>query len=195
MFYGYVGPDIKTVFDSFKPIERLKIIYPYSSFRKFKYESDAWEWVRCKHTKKAITSVNKYGNIFKLHCVDVDYIITEEYTYYNIHTDRLGYVHIDNDNPDILVNNCVDNIMVRIKISLNNDLILSHLVAIYQILELLGPFIDVNLILPNHSIFYALTSYTGKQRRITKVLKYIENRKGNVAYTLKCYKESQNEKI
>lgn len=188
MWYGYVGPDLKTVFPSFKPIERLRILYPYSAYKKFDSEGAAWDWVQKRGSRKLFSNVRKYGDIFDHHYVTVEYFIQPDCVCYNIKTKDIGYIKVVSQDPDVSIENRTDVIKVRIRgLELNNDLIISHMIAIYQVLNLLGTFVDVELCVPDHSIFYALTRYTGSDRRLNKVLKYMKERKGNFAVTMKNY--------
>lgn len=188
MYYGFVGGSIKNVFDDWKKVERLALIYPYASYRKFKTESEAWIWLGNKGSKKITDSVIKYGNLFKDHHITIEYIIDNESVCYNVKTAKLGYVKLFSNDPTVIIENRTGIIMVEIKgLCLNKDLILSHLIAIQNILQIVGPFVDVDILLPNHGVFYALTHYTGTMRHITRILEYVKHRTGNVAWTLKEY--------
>ena len=50
---------------------------------------------------------------------------------------------------------------------------------------MLGDFVDVDITVPNHSIFYALTAYTGNSQVIRRTLQCIKMRLGKVSLTLK----------
>lgn len=186
MFYGFVGGPIKNVFDDWKKVERLALIYPYASYRKFKTSGEAWTWISTRGSKKITDSVVKYGNLFKEHYVTVDYIISTDSVFFNIKTSKLGYVKLFSSDPTVIIENRTGLIMVEIKgLTLNPSLIHSHLIAIQNILQLLGPFVDVEVILPNHGVFYAVTHYTGDSRMILRITEYVKHRTGNVAWTLK----------
>lgn len=70
-------------------------------------------------------------------------------------------------------------------IHLSAESIGGNLSAIVNLLDILGEFVDVNIHLPNYSIFYALVAYTGnKSRAVNAARSYIKRRECAVAYTL-----------
>jgi len=188
MFYGFVGGTIRTVFNDYKKIERLAIIYPYCSYRKFYDEADAWRWVGTHGSRKITSNIYKYGKTFDKHFVTFEYKIANASVYANITTKNLGYVKLLSDDNNVVIDNRTGSIYLEIKdLDLNPDLVLSHLIAIYNVLDLLGNFVDVEVVLPNHSIFFALTKYTGNSRALLRVIEKIKKRKGGLAWTLKDY--------
>ena len=71
-------------------------------------------------------------------------------------------------------------------IYLSDESIAGHMSAIYNILALIGNFVDVNIELPNYSIFYCLTAYSRGNNHSVKVTRdFINERLCKVAYTLK----------
>lgn len=185
MWYGYVGPGIHGVNQDFQMISKLKTVYPYLKFRKFYTEEKAWEFVHRYGKRKELSAIIRYGNVFNTHYVTVDYYIKEDAVYYNVHTKKLGYIRLVSTDDNISIENRVHIIKVKISnIYLNNDLVSSHAIAIYHILRLLGSYVDVELKVPDHSIYYMLTSYTGTKSSLTRVLKYIDSRKGEIAITV-----------
>lgn len=185
MYYGFVGGTIKTVFSDWSKVETLRLIYPYSSYHKFRYEYQAWEWVRRRGSKKITESIVRYGSVFKNHYLRIEYLIGPDSVYYNVYTNKLGYVKLVNSKPDVIIENRSNIILVEIQgIELNKNLIISHLIAIQNILQIVGDLVDVEFILPNHSIFYAMTHYTGSNKMIAKILEFIKKRQGSVAWTL-----------
>jgi hypothetical protein len=71
------------------------------------------------------------------------------------------------------------------KVNTDDSLISGHMTAIYQGLHLIGDFADVDIIVPDFSIFFAVTQYTGNSRYIIKVQDLIKDRLGSVSFTLK----------
>ena len=70
-------------------------------------------------------------------------------------------------------------------VKLDNTLIAHHCIAIQNILRIFGNYINMELILPNISIYLALTKYTGTNFNIRNVQNNIESRFGEVYYTLR----------
>ena len=67
----------------------------------------------------------------------------------------------------------------------DGDTISGHIIAIYNGIKLLGDFIDVEVVVPDHSVFYAIRSYTGNNRAITRLKDYLKVRLGKVSVTLR----------
>lgn len=190
MFYGFVGGHIKNVYKDWKMVEKLALIYPYASYRKFRHESEAWDWVSRRGSRRVTDSVVRYGNLFKNHYVTIEYFIDKTSVFYNIKTGKLGYVKLFSNDPTLVIENRTSLIMVEITgLELNPALIQSHLIAIQNILQILGPFVDAEVIVPNHGVFYAVTHYTGEARYIKRILDFLKRRTGNVAWTLSSFDE------
>lgn len=183
MPYAVIAPGIHTVYDDYSSVERIMALYPYPKFRKFSDEKLAWEFVRRHENKHAYTYINKYGDTFNKHFVKMEYFIGENSVYYNFRTQNLGYIKIISDKA--LVENRANLIKAELKnTSLNNEMITGHLIAIYHGLSLIGEFIDVDVTVPDHSIFYALMTYKGSNKVILRVLEQIRNRMGKLSVTM-----------
>ena len=195
MFYGYIGGPVRTVFNDYKYVSKLSLIYPYSTFRKFYVEEKAWTWLQYQpHRRLEVpASIYRYGNIFKEHYASVEYLISRDKIVANINVKKLGNVKLHSEDPNILILNKTGRVEVEVKnLELNSDLIVSHLIAIITVLDLLGPYVDVEVILPNHSIFFTVTKYTGDKRQILRLVERISKRKGQVAWTLKDYVQKED---
>lgn len=183
MPYGVVAPGISGVYEDFSSIERIMALYPYPKFRKFKNEEDAWSFVKRYNNKHVYGGINKYGDTFDTHFVRMEYFIGEDTLYFNFRTSKIGYIRIVSGKATI--QNKSNLIMARIdNIFLNKDMITAHLIAIYHGLQLIGDFIDVDVTVPDHSIFYTLMTYKGNSKVINRVLEQIRNRLGKLSVSL-----------
>lgn len=193
MFYGYVGGGIKTVLRSWEEVERLRIMHPYSSYRKRYTEEAAWKWVNSRGHINSTFSVNKYGETFKKHFMRMEYIISKNCVYYNFDFGSIGRAIL----ADLPSNCVVENRTNLIKLKVNDvhlgDSILDHLSAIHIGLDAIGPFYDIDIVVPDHSIFYALSIYDGEERRIRRVLTAISQRLGKVSLTLNDFSEREED--
>lgn len=177
------------MFTDFNEIKRISVLYPYCKFRKFRNEEDAWKFVRQHVNKHALGNLYNYGDAFSLH-VKMEYFIGKDSIYYNFRTEKMGYIKIVTNKA--VVENKSNLIMVELKdISLNNMLIVSHLIAIYHGLQLLGDFVDVDITVPDHSIFYTLMTYSGTNKTINKILDKIKSRLGKLSVTLLNVEEDE----
>ena len=71
------------------------------------------------------------------------------------------------------------------------SLISNHLIAIWHGLQIIGTMIDVDIQVPDHSIFYALMTYKGKNKTITRVREYIDRRPAKVSVSLRDFNEEE----
>ena len=181
--YAVVAPGLKGIYEDEKSIERILALYPYTKFRKFKTEQECWDFLARNNNNHGIDEITCYGDTFSTHYVTMEYFIRDS-IYYNFYTDRVGYIKVVY--KDAIVENRSDLIMVKLdNIVADNNTIWGHMIAIYHGLKIIGELMDVNIIVPDHSIFYALHSYTGNNRVIGRVNSLIKQRLGNVALTLR----------
>ena len=192
MPYAVMVPGINTVYETWAEVERIAVLYPYPRFRKFKTTEECWEYVRRHTAKKVYRDVNKYGETFKDMYVRMEYFIRPGRVCYNFFTKKIGYIAIENNDPNISVTNRSGSIKVVLnEIYLNDDLISNHLIAIWHGLRIIGTMIDVDIQVPDHSIFYALMTYKGKNKTITRVREYIDRRPAKVSVSLRDFNEEE----
>ena len=183
MPYGVVAPGIRAVYEDFSSVKRIMALYPYPKFRKFKTDEDAWNFVKRYQNKHVYAGISKYGDTFDTHYVKMEYFIGKNALYYNFRTSKIGYIKVISNKA--VIQNRTNLIMARVdNISLNSEMITAHLIAIYHGLQLLGDFIDVDVSVPAHSIFYTLMTYSGYNKVILRVLEQIRNRLGKLSVSL-----------
>lgn len=182
--YAVVAPGFKGVFESWSDVERIKVLYPYPKWAKVKTAEEANTWLARNAYGRNLDYIYNYGDTFeKLH-LDAKYRIGTDCIFYVIDFKNLGHLRITA--PNTLVKYEGTKAFVRLKgVTVSEESLSGHLSAVYSLLEILGPYVDVNIELPYYSIFYALTSYSrGKNRYVTIVKDLITNRIGEVAYSL-----------
>lgn len=188
MPYAVIVPGISTVYKSWADVQRICALYPYPKFRKFQTEEDCWEYVRRHTSRKVYTDINKYGDTFDNMCVTMEYFICDDKVCYNFITKKMGYIVIESDDENIKVVNRHGNIKVTLNnIYLNDDIISNHLIAIWHGLKIVGEMIDVDVKVPDHSIFYALMTYKGPNKTINRVRSYIDGRFAKVSVSMKDF--------
>lgn len=183
MLYAVVAPGVSGVYSDYSQVKRIIDLYPYTKFRKVLSEEDGYAFIKRNQNLHKFTQLSKYGNTFENCCVKLEYFIGRDSVYYNIYTSSVGELKFEH--KDALISGGNNIVMAEIpNIKLSRNLISGHLIAIYHGLEIVGDFIDVDIVIPNHSIFYALTSYSGNSRMIKRVQKKIQDRLGEVSLTL-----------
>ena len=168
--YAVVAPGIATVYQSYSDVERIHKLYPYPKWRKCQTYEQATEFLQRNANKRYLTNVYNYGNTFKDTYVDVRYRITDDAVFYVLDTRRVGRLHIDN--PDVVVEYKGSLIHIKLpNIRLNAESISGHMSAVYNLLKLVGDYIDLNIFVPNYSIFYCLSAYDKDTNRSVKIVR------------------------
>lgn len=185
MMYAVVAPGFQNIYSNWKDVERVAALYPYPKWAKFQNEEDAIAWLKRNKYGWKLSGVNKYGSTFNSLYIDAQYRISDTFVQYVFDCSRIGNIRIDK--PDVTCEYDGTRVNVRAdNVYLSNESIGGHMSAIYVLLDLLGPYLDVNILLPYYAIFYALTSYTGTgSRPVCVVRECIKSRLGEVSYTLK----------
>lgn len=183
--YAVVAPGISTIYTNWRDVERIKALYPYPKWKKVYNEQEAHEWLKRNTYGHNLNMVTKYGNTLDDLYVDVQYKIFSDSLAIVYDTSRVGNIRLPETRN--IVAYAGDRIHVKVPdIYLSELSISSHMSAIYNILNLLGDIIDVNIELPNYSVFYSLTGYSkGNLHAISTVQDMVRNRQGAVSYTLK----------
>lgn len=188
MPYAVIVPGINTVYQTWGEVERIIALYPYPKYRKFATEEECWEYVRRHTTKRIYTDITKYGETFDNLYVKMEYFIRGDKVYYNYKTGKMGYIAIESTDPSVIVINRTSGIKAILKdIYLNDNLITSHMIAIWHGLRIIGEFVDIDIRVPDHSIFYALMTYKGSNKTINRVRRYIDERMAKVSVSMKDF--------
>lgn len=184
MIYGVVAPGISGVYDNFDYVKRIHVLYPYCKFRKFKTESEAWDFVKRNENKHSFTTLTRYGDTFDSMYVRMEYFIEPTRLCYNFRTEGVGNIKLVSDKA--IVDNRRNLVMAEIRdMHLNPGMISAHMIAIYHGLDLLGDYLDVDIVVNNHSTYYALMSYTGNSRVVRRTTDKVKSRLGNISVTLR----------
>ena len=172
--YAVVAPGLHGIYYNWKDVERIHALYPYAKWGKFYNEQDAQEFIKRNTNHHVVKQLYNYGDTLSDLYIDAKYKITNECLFFVFDTKRVGRVRILSE--DAVVEYKGSKIYVRLSnIKLSDLTISSHMSAIYTMLHLLGDYVDVNISLPNFSVYYALTTYSGnKSRAIQTTRAYIQ---------------------
>lgn len=182
--YAVIAPGLKGVYSNVSAVNKITALYPYTKFRKFKTEEECWAFLGQHSNKHGLDEVKDFGDTFNKHKVRMEYFIQGTSIYYNYHTQGLGEIRVRS--TEALIENRLALVKAEITDTvLDPSSISGHIIAIYRGIKLLGDFIDVEVVVPDHSIYYAIRSYSGTNRAITRLANYIESRLGNISITLR----------
>ena len=183
--YAFVSNGFQTIVKTSEQLDVLLGIFPFPKFQKVYTEAEGREWIKQNSRVNYASVVNNYGSTSSKGYAEIDYFIDGGNLYYNVKTDKVGYIRVD-VKQDVLVDSRPELLKIKIRnIALDNILISHHVLAVQRILKLLGPYIDVNINLPDMSVYLALTKYTGNNFVIKRTREVIDKRLGVVAYTVK----------
>lgn len=128
----------------------------------------------------------KYGWKKNTAYIRVEYFISDETIYANLYTDHFGFVYLNIKSTNMIQSVTYDLIKLKImNVNVHDESITSHCIAVKSIINVLNPIINVQVIVPDVSVFLALTEYSGPNSTITDIQKNIEARIGKVALLLK----------
>ncbi len=189
MIYMYVliANGYKGIIESKETLDVLSSIYPYPKFRAVRTREDALKFLRRYDRGIVSSKFSHYGDTDNyLGFASISYIINKNDLYINIDTSKVGFIRVFNNNKkDIVIDNRFNLIKIKIiGLSLNDDLISDHCMAILNILEVLGSLVDVNINIPDISIYLAIKKYSGNSYIIKNIQEVILNRLGGVSFTI-----------
>ena len=190
--FAVVANGIQTICKTQRALGTIIALYPYPKFQKCSTYEEAREWIR-KHSR-TFTSLKRerYGDVGYCGYARIEYFIVNGFSYYNIYTRRVGQLRIDSSEY-IHVDNRRNLIKVKITDTmLDDDLIQHHVIAITRILKLLGGFVDVDVVVPDVSIYLALTKYSGNDYVIRSFQRLQQSRLGGFSVTVRERGEMYN---
>ena len=186
MPYALVGPGVSGVYFTWSEVEELASIFPYCRYRKFDTEEACWEFVYRYKSNKTSLSMTKYGDTFDNLFIRMSYALDETRMYFNYNTEKFGRVKIDQQENQ-LIQYTAKYILVTEPApkKLDNKTIISHLETISRGVEIIGDLVDIDIVLPDHSIYYALTTYSGDNEYIATIKNKLHARTAEISFTLK----------
>ena len=191
--YAVVAPGFNSIYTSWKDVERVIALYPYPKWCKCNSEEEAYEFIKRNKAGRFVRKLFNYGNTSKLLYINAKYRIGDGCVYYVLDTKRFGSVRVVRPSSIIEYKGSI----VYIK-DLNfygsDESIASHMSAIFNLLEMLGSYCDINLTVPYFSIYYCLTSCDKEINRSVSVTRNaIDKRLGSMAFSLDFNTENESE--
>lgn len=184
--FAVVANGIQKICTSQRALDLIMAIYPYPKIAKCRNEEEAREWLRRHSRSSSSRNIKKYGDTANRGYASVEYFIYDNNIYYNIDTTLLGYLKIENTADNVVIDARPNLIKVQItNLAVKDELIIGHVIAIRRILKIIGEFIDIDIVVPDMSIYLAATAYKGQNYMIKGLQKDIATRLGGVSFTVK----------
>lgn len=185
--YAFISNEYRTTVNSQRQLDFLLSVYSYPKFKKVNSAQEAKQWFAEQDRAFIKSSSIRYGSKQKAAYVSVEYFIADNNVYYNLHTGNFGYMRFI-DLPDNVKQDArYDLIKLKLcNVALNDLLISHHCIAIEHILKILGPYINVEIVLPDISVYLACVKYTGKNFAIRRIKRVLSERLGETYYKINC---------
>lgn len=183
--YALVANGIQTICKDYRQLQALTALYPYPKFQKCNSMEEGRKWLRANARRVHSVAFENYGDTAVAGYICIAYEIREQGVAYDLDLRLVGYVKIHAEDG-MLIDSRKDSIHIEVNdVELKNELIVHHIIAIKRILRVLGEFVDVNIIVPDISVYLAVTKYTGRNHMIRGLQSDIERRIGAVAVTVR----------
>lgn len=184
--FAVVANGMQAICKTQRQLDNILALYTYPKFQKFNREEEALQWIRQHSRVSWENAYNQYGDTSSAGFISVTYKIQDNTISYHVETEHLGYIGAISSDKDIAIRNGRSSIDVIISnVVLDNLKISSHIIAIQRILRLMGSYVDVNVVLPDMSIYLAITKYRGNNYIIRSLKKDIADRLGGISFTVK----------
>lgn len=189
--YALVASGIQTICKTQQELETYLSLYPYPKFAKVKDVNEGRQWLR-KHSRLLNNyEFKKYGDTSLYGYVQMRYSILDDRVNYIFDTSKVGNVKMIPD-KGMDVDSRYNSIHLVINnLNLRDELITHNIIAIHNGLKAIGAFLDVDLVIPDISIYLALTKYTGRDYLILNAQREIRERLGGISYTIERRREEQ----
>lgn len=184
--YAIIANGIQAVCKTQRELDTIIAVYPYPKFVKCHTESEAYEWIRQHSRNMNLYRYKNYGNTATLGYASMEYYIADDCIFCNIDTKLVGFLKIMTTDKDVKVMSKQDLIKVKVcNIVLEDNKIAHHAIAIRRLLKVIGIYIDVNIVVPDMSVYLAATKYKGNDYRIKGLQKDISQRIGGISFSVK----------
>jgi len=184
--YAFVSNEYRAVVKTQRQLDFLMSIYTYPQFRKVNNELEAKKFFNSCNRDFMKTGLNKYGRPNDIGFIKIEYFINGKNIYVNVFTKNFGFIKLSDLPSNVKQDSSYDLLKLKIcNVILDDSLIAHHCIAIVNILSLFDSYINVELVVPDISIYLACTKYNGKNYAIKRMQGALSDRMGSVFYTMK----------
>lgn len=184
--YAFVSNEYKAVVKTQRQLDFLIGIYTYPQFRKVNNITEAKKFFNMCNRVFMRTGLNKYGRGSDIGFIKIEYFIDGKNIYVNVGTKNFGFIKLSDLPANVKQDSSYDLLKLKIcNVILDDSLIAHHCLAIINILSLFDSYINVELIVPDISVYLACTKYSGKNYAIKRAQGCLSDRMGSVFYTMK----------
>lgn len=184
--YAFVSNEYRSIVKTQRQLDFLCSVYSYPKFKKVNTTAEAREFFSANDRKFFTPSLNQYGKVEDLGYISIQYFIDRNNVYVNVYTKHFGFIKLTELPKNVKQDSSYDLLKLKIcNVVLNDAVIAHHCTAIRSILSLFDSNINVELILPDISVYLACTKYKGKNFSIRNLQGILQSRMGVTFYTIK----------
>ena len=184
--YAFVSNEYKAVVYTQRQLDFLLSVYTYPQFKKVLNLEEAQKFFNSCNRQFIETGITKYGRDSDISYIRIEYFIDGKNIYVNVDTSHFGFIKLCDLPKNVKQDSTYDLLKIKIcNVVLDDSLIGHHCTAISNILSLFDKYINIELVLPDISVFLAVTKYDGKNFTIKRTQRTLKGRTGKVFYTIK----------
>lgn len=184
--YAFVSNEYRAIVYTQRQLDFLSSVYTYPQFKKVSTTEEAQRYFNRCNRKFIGTGLNKFGKDSDIGYIRIEYFIDGKNIYANVNTSKFGFIKLCGLPSNVKQDSTYDLLKIKVcNVVLDDSLIAHHCTAIANILSLFDSYINVELVIPDISIFLALTKYSGKNYAIKRTQRILNGRMGKVFYTIK----------
>lgn len=184
--YAFVSNEYRTIVHTQRQLDFLCSIYSYPKFKMVENVAEAKKFFNSNIREFFTPSLNQYGKVKDIGYISVQYFIDGNNIYLNVYTKHFGFIKMSDLPSNIKQDSSYDLLKMKIcNINLDNSQISHHCVAITHILQIFGDYINIELILPDVSVYLACTKYKGRNFGIKRLQSMLNTRMGATFYTIR----------
>lgn len=184
--YAFISNEYRGIVNTQRQLNFLLSIYSYPKFVKVNSELEAKKFFASCDREFLDTGIYRYGKKTDSGYVTIEYYIDGKNIYANVHTKYLGFIRLPSLPKNVKQDCSYDLIKLKVcDVNLEDELISHHCIAIRNLLGLFNEFINIEIILPDISVYLAITKYKGSNFAIKRLQSYLKKRAGEVYYTIR----------
>ena len=182
--FAFVSNEYSGIVYSKQHLSVLSNLYTYPVVQYCRSEEECRDFI-ARHPRHNYSGLKRAGWKKSTAYIRIEYFVADEVIYANLYTDHFGFVQLAIEDKNVLQSATYDLIKLKISnVNVHDDSITSHCSAIANILSRLSPIINVQIKVPDISVYLALTEYDGRNTAIKNVKKTLSTRIGKVALLL-----------
>lgn len=184
--WAFISNEYRTICYTQRQLNFMCEVYTYPTFKKVSNLLEAKQFFASKNREFINAGIKQYGKESDIGYISIEYFVDGTNIYVNVFTKNFGFIKLTGLPPNVKQDASYDLLKLKIcNVILDDTLISHHCVAISNILRLFDTYINIELILPDISVYLACTKYKGKNYTIRNLQGLLNSRMGNTFYTIK----------